>query len=153
MAIPQKQTKTTLCKSSNVFLSLLKTKTTIGLKLLLFASFLFFSNSKIFSQTEVVNTSTVQSNIYTVTGGPKQVSFVITGGNGGDGTNTFGGKGATASATYNLNNGDVIRYLVAEGGFGGTEAGGGGSTGIYINTDLIMVAGGGGLLSYEVMGD
>ncbi|WP_340914428.1 PA14 domain-containing protein [Polaribacter butkevichii] len=95
------------------------------------------------SQT-VVATTTVESSTYTISGGPKQISFVITGGNGGNGTNTFGGNGATINATYNLNNGDVIRYLVAEGGFGGSEAGGGGSTGIYINNTLILVAGGGG---------
>ncbi|WP_263010379.1 Ig-like domain-containing protein [Polaribacter sejongensis] len=144
MATPQKHTRTTLCKSGNVFLSLLKTKTTTGLKLLLFASFLFFSNSKTFSQTEVVNTSTVESGSYTVSGGPKQISFLISGGNGGNGTNTFGGNGANATAIYNLNNGDVIRYLVAEGGGGGNQGGGGGSTGIYINGTLALVAGGGG---------
>ncbi|WP_158839074.1 PA14 domain-containing protein [Polaribacter sp. L3A8] len=95
------------------------------------------------SQT-VVATTTVESSTYTISGGPKQIAFVIAGGNGGNGTNTFGGNGATINAIYNLNNGDVIRYLVAEGGFGGSEAGGGGSTGIYINSTLILVAGGGG---------
>ncbi len=105
--------------------------------------FLFGFNSKILAQTEVVNTSTVSSSSYTISGGPKQVSFAITGANGGNGTTTGGGKGAIINATYNLNNGDVINYLVAEGGFGGSEAGGAGSTGIYINGTLVLVAGGG----------
>ncbi|WP_282071465.1 PA14 domain-containing protein [Polaribacter atrinae] len=125
------------------------TKKVNALKLILFISFIFLTNLKTLAQTTVVNTSTVQFNSYTVTGGPKQVSFVITGGNGGNGVQAFGGQGATAIATYNLNNGDIIRYLVAEGGIGGIKTvgntgGGGGSTGIYINNTLALVAGGGG---------
>ncbi|WP_205860460.1 thrombospondin type 3 repeat-containing protein, partial [Polaribacter sp. 11A2H] len=145
MAIPHKQTKTLRSKFDNTFFSLLTSKTAAALKLFFFASFLFFSNSKAFAQTVVVNTSTVQSNFYTVTGGPKQISFVITGGQGGHGSQAYGGQGATASATYNLNDGDVIRYLVAEGGRGGNNTGGGGgSTAIYINNTISLIAGGGG---------
>ncbi|MGJ8759068.1 MAG: beta strand repeat-containing protein, partial [Polaribacter sp.] len=116
-----------------------------ALKTLLFASVILLSNSKTFAQTEVVNTSTVQSSSYTVTGGSKQISIAISGGNGGNGTLAFGGQGATAIAQFNVNNGDIIRYLVAEGGRGGNNTGGGGgSTGIYINNTIVLIAGGGG---------
>ncbi len=81
---------------------------------------------------------------YTATG-DGDITITIVGGAGGDGNNTLGGDGATVSATFTVNAGDVIEYVVGEGGFGNSSsAGGGGSTGVFINDVLVMVAGGGG---------
>ncbi|MFV1884650.1 MAG: SwmB domain-containing protein [Balneola sp.] len=93
----------------------------------------------------VVNETTLISGTYTV---PEdgQVTITIVGADGGDGTTTAGGQGATAIATFNVNAGDVIRYVVGESGVSsstGSSAGGGGSTGVYINSTLVMVAGAG----------
>jgi uncharacterized repeat protein (TIGR01451 family) len=114
-----------------------------GFVLLLFIYFSIITTQELQSQTIVVNETSVISNTYSVTSsGAYQITII--GGEGGQGTNTTGGEGATVVATFNLVNGDIIRYLVAEGGRGGSQAGGGGSSGVYINNTLVMVAGGGG---------
>ncbi len=93
----------------------------------------------------VVNETTLISDSYTVTADGR-VTITIVGADGGDGSNTNGGEGATVVATFDVNSGDVIRYVVGEAGntHGGSSAGGGGSTGVYINDVLVMVAGAGG---------
>ena len=74
-----------------------------------------------------------------------EIFISIVGGSGGGGSRTHGGTGATVEGTFTVSAGDVIRYVVGEGSQSGvTSAGGAGSTGVFINNDLIMVAGGGG---------
>ena len=93
----------------------------------------------------VVNENTLISGTYTVpTNG--QVTITITGADGGDGSNTNGGSGATVTGVFDVTAGQVIRYVVGEAGIttAGSSAGGGGSTGVYIDTTLVMVAGAGG---------
>ncbi|TXD50136.1 DUF11 domain-containing protein [Polaribacter sp. IC073] len=108
---------------------------------------LMFSSFFINAQTVLVNETAVVSNNYTVAV-DGLIEIAIVGGEGAEGTNTKGGKAAKTVARFNLVSGDVIQYLVAEGGQGGTgdfaEGGGGGSTGVYINDVLVMVAGGAG---------
>ena len=77
--------------------------------------------------------------------------FEVHGAEGGEGSSTTGGDGATIEASYFLQPGDVINYIVGEGGEGGisgnppsNQGGGGGSSGIYINGTLVIVAGAGG---------
>ena len=103
---------------------------------------IFFSE-ELFAQTIIVNETSVTSSSYTVLN-DELIEIKIVGAEGGQGTNTTGGQGATTTAIFSVSTNDVIRYLVAEGGRGGSQAGGGGSTGIYINGTLVMVAGGGG---------
>lgn len=112
--------------------------------LLLAGCFLFLSTQDVSAQV-VVNETTLISDSYTVTADGR-VTITIVGADGGDGSNTNGGAGATVVATFNVNSGDVIRYVVGEAGntHGGSSAGGGGSTGVYINNVLVMVAGAGG---------
>lgn len=112
--------------------------------LLLAGIFFFTSSENVLSQI-VVNETTLVSDSYTVTA-DGQVTITIVGADGGDGSNTNGGEGATLVATFEVNSGDVIRYVVGEAGntHGGSSAGGGGSTGVYINNVLVMVAGAGG---------
>lgn len=92
----------------------------------------------------VINETALTSGTYTVQD-DGQVTIAISGADGGNGSTTTGGEGATATATFNVNAGDVIRYVVGEAGtiHNGSSAGGGGSTGVYINDVLVMVAGGG----------
>lgn len=83
---------------------------------------------------------------YTVTENG-QVTITITGADGGDADET-GGEGATVTAVFNVSVGDVIDYVVGEvggepPGGGSDTSGGGGSTGVYINNQLVMVAGAG----------
>jgi hypothetical protein len=80
-----------------------------------------------------------------------QVTITISGGDGGSGDNNpsnDGGTGATLTAVFNVNAGDVISYVVGEAGAAGTGnnsgGGGGGSTGVFINDELVLVTGGGG---------
>jgi uncharacterized repeat protein (TIGR01451 family) len=114
--------------------------------LISFLMFLFVASSTIGDAQVVVNETNVVSSTYTVTSSG-QIQIDILGGEGGDGSQTLGGKGATITANFNVNSGDIIRYLVGEGGQAGSgnnQSGGGGSTGIYINSTLVMAAGGGG---------
>ncbi len=116
-----------------------------GLVFLFMVSLILGNTEKVIGQV-VVNETTLTSGTYTV---PEdgQVTITIAGADGGNGTNTIGGEGATATATFTVNAGDVIRYVVGEAGVNsssGSSAGGGGSTGVYINDTLVMVAGGGG---------
>ena len=94
---------------------------------------------------EVVNTSGPQTGSYTATGSG-EVTITIRGGDGGNEDRGTGGAGATVTATFRVNAGDVIRYVVGEAGQSNVsdEAGGGGSTGVFINNTLVLVAGGGG---------
>ncbi len=103
-----------------------------------------FSTGELNAQV-VVNETTLISDSYTVIA-DGSVTITILGADGGNGSNTDGGEGATVVATFNVNSGDVIRYVVGEAGntHGGSSAGGGGSTGVYINDVLVMVAGAGG---------
>lgn len=112
--------------------------------LLLAGLFLFLPTENALAQV-VVNETTLTSGSYTVTS-DGQVTITIKGGDGGNGINTIGGEGATATATFVVNAGDIIRYVVGEAGVthAGSSAGGGGSTGVYINDVLVMVAGAGG---------
>ncbi len=93
---------------------------------------------------EVVNVSGAQTGSYTVTEDGR-VDITVTGGDGGNGSSTNGGQGATVTATFDLNAGDVIEFVVGDAGNNGTSSGGGGgSTGVFINDVLVMVAGAGG---------
>ncbi|MAO77698.1 MAG: hypothetical protein CL665_07595 [Balneola sp.] len=114
------------------------------LSLLTAVFFILLSGVNVFGQV-VVNETTLTSGSYTVPS-DGQVTITIKGGDGGNGINTIGGEGATAVATFAVNAGDVIRYVVGEAGVthAGSSAGGGGSTGVYINDVLVMVAGAGG---------
>lgn len=80
---------------------------------------------------------------YTVTS-DGELEISMSGGDGG-GAATAGGSGASITATFNVIAGDVIRYVVGEGSDGsvGNSSGGAGSTGLFINNTLMMVAGGG----------
>ncbi len=73
------------------------------------------------------------------------IQITIKGGDGGGGSGEPGGEGATITAIYSVSSGDIIRYVVGSGSEGTDDgsAGGAGSTGLFINNDLIMVAGGG----------
>ena len=95
-------------------------------------------------QTIVIDESNPVAGSYVVTN-PGEILLTIRGGEGGGGSRTRGGQGATVMGRFMANAGDVIRYVVGEGSqAGATSAGGGGSTGVFINGDLVMVAGGGG---------
>ena len=89
--------------------------------------------------------NTAQS--FTVPPGTTQVRISLTGASGGmasTSTNSAGG-GATVYAYVNVVAGDVFRVLIGQKGIDGIyEAGGGGSSAIYKNGVLIMVAGAGG---------
>jgi uncharacterized repeat protein (TIGR01451 family) len=119
---------------------------TLPIKKSIFFISMFFCvlfSKELSAQTVLVNETSVTSSSYTVLN-DGTIEVKIVGGEGGQGTNTTGGQGATSIAIFNVSTNDVIRYLVAEGGRGGSQAGGGGSTGVYINGLLVMVAGGGG---------
>ena len=92
---------------------------------------------------EVVNTNTPGTGSYTLPA-DDQITIVIVGGEGGDGSNTTGGQGASITGVFNLSAGDTISYVVGAGSQAANSAGGGGSTGVFINNTLVMVAGGGG---------
>ncbi len=93
----------------------------------------------------IINETTLTSGTYTVPYSG-QITITLRGGDGGNGSNTAGGEGAAVTATFAVNAGDVIRYVVGEAGntHNGSSAGGGGSSGVYINNALVLVAGGGG---------
>lgn len=93
----------------------------------------------------VVNETSLVSGTYTVPS-DGQVTITITGADGGDGSTTNGGSGATVSGVFDVTAGQIIRYVVGGAGItnGGSSAGGGGSTGVYIGTSLALVAGAGG---------
>lgn len=93
--------------------------------------------------SSVINKTTSGTGSYTATSD----GIVIISVNGGDGGGaaTAGGSGATINASYNVSNGDIIRFVVGagSGAASGGSAGGAGSTGLFINNTLMMVAGGG----------
>lgn len=124
-----------------------RTKSWFVLSKLMFALLLplLISNGVEVHAQVVINETTLTSGTYTVLD-DGQVTISLRGGDGGDGTGTIGGQGATVTATFNVSLGDVIRYVVGEASTTstGSSAGGGGSSGIYINNTLVMVAGGGG---------
>jgi hypothetical protein len=74
----------------------------------------------------------------------REFTIAIQGGEGGGGSTTRGGQGATVTGVFNLTAGDIIRYVVGAGSLADNSAGGAGSTGVFINNTLVMVAGGGG---------
>ncbi|HAW79065.1 MAG TPA: hypothetical protein DCX27_04685, partial [Balneola sp.] len=84
------------------------------LSLLTAVFFILLSGVNVFGQV-VVNETTLTSGSYTVPS-DGQVTITIKGGDGGNGINTIGGEGATAVATFAVNAGDVIRYVVGEAG-------------------------------------
>ena len=92
---------------------------------------------------ELVNEATSVTGTYTV---PSDTNLVIII-KGADGENAAepGGDGATVRAVFNVTAGQVIGYIIGETGKLGTNnsAGGGGSTGVYIDSTLVMVAGAG----------
>ena len=99
---------------------------------------------------QVVNLTGPQTGSYTATA-DGQVTITITGGDGGDEDAATGGQGATVTATFNISAGEEIVFAVGEAGQSNIsdEAGGGGSTGVYIGDlingyRLVMVAGAGG---------
>ncbi len=84
---------------------------------------------------------------FVVPAGTTQLRISLTGASGGlasASTNSAGG-GATVYAYVNVVAGDVFRVLIGQKGIDGiNEAGGGGSSAVYKNGVLIMVAGAGG---------
>ncbi len=93
----------------------------------------------------VVNETGLISDAYTVPQNGR-ITITITGADGGAGSNTRGGSGATVTGVFDVTAGQVLRYVVGGAGstHAGTSAGGGGSTGVYIDNTLVMVAGAGG---------
>lgn len=126
-------------------MSINKVKYQLRIAGLILAGFLFLLPNENAKAQVVVNETTLVSDSYTISA-DGQVTITIVGADGGNGSNTDGGEGATAVATFAVNAGDVIRYVVGEAGVthAGSSAGGGGSTGVYINDVLVMVAGAGG---------
>lgn len=73
-----------------------------------------------------------------------EVTITLKGADGGGGSSTRGGTGSTVNAVLNLSSGDLIRFVIGEGSQGAAlSAGGAGSSGLFVNSDLVMVAGGG----------
>ena len=94
---------------------------------------------------EVVNVTISDTGTY-VAPANGQVTITIKGADGGDaGASEEGGEGAAITATFKVSSGETVGYIVGERGSLGTNnsAGGGGSTGVYIDSTLIMVAGAG----------
>ena len=98
----------------------------------------------------VVDISGPQVGSHTVTE-DGQVTITITGGDGGDEDGATGGQGATVTGTFAVTAGEEIHFVAGEAGQSNVsdEAGGGGSTGVYIGDAtngwrLVMVAGAGG---------
>lgn len=97
----------------------------------------------------VVNQTTDVVGQWTATGNGT-IQITITGADGGDGDEGAeqGGTGATMQATFNVTTGQVVYYVVGQvgqdGDGPGDYAGGGGSTGVFIDNTLVMVAGAGG---------
>ena len=85
------------------------------------------------------------SGSWVVPDGVEEVTITSRGGAGGNRTTAQGGGGATVIGTFAVNPGDTIYFVIGEQGEGGSpnDAGGGGSTGVFINSTLVMVAGGG----------
>ncbi|MEM1328611.1 MAG: BspA family leucine-rich repeat surface protein [Bacteroidota bacterium] len=94
---------------------------------------------------------------YTVPAGVTEITVEAVGADGGTVTSMFGGSGGTTTATYAVNPGDVIRFIVGEAGERNSNGGGngGGSTAIINcgssgancdagNGTLLLVAAGGG---------
>lgn len=96
------------------------------------------------SSGTVVNTLTSGTGSYTVTQ-DGDVLISLKGGDGGGGSTQAGGSGANINAIFSVSNGDIIRYVVGAGSTGSPtlSAGGAGSSGLFINNTLVMVAGGG----------
>lgn len=83
----------------------------------------------------------------TVPSGVTEVRISITGASGGQASSASNnaGGGATVYAYINVVPGDVFRFIIGQKGLNGTfESGGGGSSAVYKNGTLIMVAGAGG---------
>jgi len=101
-------------------------------------------------QTTRTNTAAVE--VYTVPAGYVEADFSVRGADGGpegagsSHTQARGGSGATATATYTVPPGGVIRSIVgATGGLSmGGGAGGGGGSAVCLNGSLLVAAGGGG---------
>ena len=94
-------------------------------------------------QTVIVDENSFIDGSFTVTQAGTYY-FEVVGAEGGEGENHFGGEGAIVEVSYSLQAGDVIEYIVGEGGEGNEESGGGGgSSGFYINGVLAAVAGAG----------
>jgi len=104
--------------------------------------FLLFVSIKIYA-TEFVNESVSVANTYTVLN-DANITIRIKGADGGN-ANEIGGEGASIVATFSLTAGQVIGYIVGQAGALGSNisAGGGGSTGVYIDGTLVLVAGAG----------
>lgn len=96
------------------------------------------------AQTVVDETTSVVGSYTVVADG--QVTITIVGADGGDGSNTTGGEGATVEGVFDVTAGQVISYVVGAAGetHNGSSAGGGGSTGVFIDSTLVLVAGAGG---------
>ncbi len=98
-----------------------------------------------FNTTNISYTGAIQT--FTVPAGVSELRISLTGASGGQAsaaTNLAGG-GATVYAYVSVVPGDVFRVLMGQKGTNGTyEAGGGGSSAVYKNGVLIMVAGAGG---------
>ena len=84
----------------------------------------------------------------TVPDGITSITIEVIGGDGGNSTDYNGGAGATMKATFPVNSGDELVYLVGMAGEVGTTGGGGGGGGTAVinrtNGELLIVAGGGG---------
>ncbi len=98
-----------------------------------------------FNVTNISYTGGVQT--FTIPAGVSQVRISLTGASGGQASASsyFAGGGATVYAYVNVVAGDVFRVIIGQKGVNGVnEAGGGGSSAVYKNGVLIMVAGAGG---------
>jgi hypothetical protein len=105
---------------------------------------LLFIAASVANAAVVVNESSLTTDTYTVFA-DGQVTITITGADGGNGSNTNGGSGATVEGIFDVTAGQVIRYVVGQASVSvASSAGGGGSTGVYIDATRILVAGGGG---------
>ena len=93
-------------------------------------------------------TTTASSGSYTIPPGVTRIQIITRGADGGLATASATytpGAGTTITAVFNVTPGDVVRFVVgAKGGNGDLEAGGGGGTGVFINSTLVMVSGAGG---------
>ena len=74
-----------------------------------------------------------------------EMEVVVIGADGGDGSASRGGSGATIIARVQVNQGDVFRFVTGQRSASAPSgsAGGAGSTGVYLNGTLVSVAGGG----------
>ena len=96
--------------------------------------------------TETFDTPAVSGN-WTVPASVDTITIYARGAAGGigDASNKLGGGGAETEGSISVVPGDVIYYVVGEQGNSGGlgDGAGGGSTGVFLNGTLVMVAGGG----------